>query len=58
MMRYILSSLEKLQSRAKIRYSGLTPEKLANFGKKGEKIDLFILNLSKYNKKHQKVKDF
>jgi len=53
-MRYILSSLEKLQSRAKIRYSGLTPEKLAKYGKSNKKVDFFMLNVSKYNKKHKK----
>ena len=54
MMRYILSSLEKLRIRPEIKFSGLTPEKLAKYGKSNKKVDFFMLNVSKYNKKHKK----
>lgn len=53
-MRYILSSLERLRSRPEIKFSGLIPEKLAKYGKSNKKVDFFMLNVSKYNKKHKK----
>ena len=49
-MRYILNSLERLRSRPEIKFSGLT----AKYGKSKKKVDFFMLNVSKYNKKHKK----